>query len=88
MTKTQLLGKLGNDSSFLDFDLFPEPKPPGEYGGKSYDRAYMGFDFVGYCASRETYLLVNSWKAEEERLFEVPKGAPSAPHPVEPSFAA
>ena len=88
MTKTHLLSRLGDSASFLDFDLFPEPKPPGEFGGKAYDRAYMGFDFVGCCARRETYLLVNSWQAEEERLFEVSKGAPSRPHPLAPSLAA
>lgn len=88
MTKSHILKILGDTPTFLDFHLFAEPRPPGDFGGKAYERAYMGFDFIGYSPSRETYLLVNTWTAEEERLFEVPKGAPSAPCPLEPSMAA
>ena len=86
MTKSHLLLKLGRDSSYMDFELFGAARSPGDFGGKPYDRAYMGFDFVGYSKARDVYLLIDSWHVEEERLFEIPKGGRiERPQPLEVS---
>lgn len=88
MTKSDLLNRLGRDSKFMDFDLFNEAQAPGSLGGRAFDRAYMGFDFIGYSKLRQTFLLINTWQSEEERLFVVAKGAPDRPRPFLPGIAA
>lgn len=82
MTKSDLLHRLGRDSRYLDFDLFTEAQPPSTLGGRAFDRAYMGFDFVGYSRGRGAFLLVNSWETNEERLFEVSKSGEDRPRPI------
>lgn len=88
MTKSDLLPRLGRESKFMDFDLFTEAQPPSSLGGRAFDRAYMGFDFIGYSKLRETFLLINTWQSGEERLFEVSKAGPDRPQPFVPGKAA
>lgn len=88
MTKSDLLPRLGRESKFMDFDLFSEAQSPGSLGGRAFDRAYMGFDFIGYSKLRETFLVINTWQSGEERLFEVAKGEPDRPQPFVPGRAA
>ena len=89
MTKSDLLHRLGRDSKYLDFELFTEAQSPSTLGGRAFDRAYMGFDFVGYSRGRGAFLLINSWETNEERLFEVSRSGDDRPRPVDsPSLAA
>lgn len=69
MTKSVVLNLLGREKQFLDFELFEAVHAPGEHGGNAYERAYIGFDFVGYSRSRDAYLLIESWRAEVEDLY-------------------
>lgn len=85
MTKSDLLTRLGKDSRFLDFDLYTEAQSPGVLGGRPFDRAYMGYDFVGFSRVRKSFLLVNSWESTEERLFEVAQDGSDRPRPLLPA---
>ena len=82
MTKSDVLQLLGREKHFLDFELFEEAHAPGEHGGKAYDRAYMGYDFVGYSRERSAFLLIESWRPENEGLYIAAVeqvGSPAAP---------
>lgn len=72
MTKSVVLNMLGREKQFLDFELFESAHAPGEHGGTAYERAYIGFDFVGYSRQRDAFLLVESWRAEIEDLYLAP----------------
>lgn len=82
MTKSTVLQLLGRKKHFLDFELFDEAHAPGQHGGKAYDRAYVGYDFIGYSRARDAFLLVESWHIENDRLYTASAdqtGTPRAP---------